>query len=146
MSRDDFKSRMGTSVIVTGVNKDGTVEAKDAAKIWMGDNRRRTASKIVFTSRDIDHECFNLWTGFGVTPRAGSCKLIRRHIWEVICARDSTKYEAFVRLLAWQTQNIGCASRIVVGSSIGLTASREGCAPRKNPEADVWIARGVHGG
>ena len=114
MTLKDFNTRMGTSVIVTGVDNKGVVQAKDAAKIWMGDCRLRKAGKIVFTSREVGPECFNLWTGFGVTPKAGCCKLIHRHIWEVICAKDRTKYKALIKLLSWQAQNIGSASRIIV--------------------------------
>jgi hypothetical protein len=114
LTRDDFSARLGDSVIVTGVDNKGAVQTKDAAKVWFGDCRRRAASKIVFTSRNVDPDCFNLWTGFGVTPKAGRCDLIHQHIREVICAGNSVAYEALLNLLAWQKQNIGRASRIIV--------------------------------
>ena len=114
MTRDDFSIRLGDSVIVTGVDNKGVVQAKDAAKIWFGDCRHRSANKIVFTSRKVGPECFNLWTGFGVTPKAGCCDLICQHIREVICAGRETEYVAFLNLLAWQAQNIGNASRVIV--------------------------------
>ena len=114
MTKDDFKTRMGTSVIVTGVTNKAVVQAHDAAKVWMGDSRRRKANKVVFTSREVGSECFNLWTDFGVAAKAGCCDLIHKHIKEVICANDPGKYKAFINLLAWQVQNIGTASRIIV--------------------------------
>jgi hypothetical protein len=114
LTRDDFSARLGDSVIVIGVNNKGAVQTKDAAKVWAGDCRRRAASKIVFTSRKTGPKCFNLWTGFGVTPKAGKCDLIHRHIHEVICAGNAPVYDAFLSLIAWQVQNIGKSSRTVV--------------------------------
>ena len=86
----------------------------DAAKVWLGDRRRRAANKIVFTSRPVGLNCLNLWTGFGVTPKAGKCDLIKQHVHEVICAGRDQENKAFLDLLAWQIQNIGRASRIIV--------------------------------
>ena len=114
LTRDDFRARLGDSVIVTGVDNKGAVEAKDAAAVWIGDCRHRAANKIVFTSRKVGPDCFNLWTGFGIAPKAGQCKHIYQHIREVICADDQVKYEAMLNLIAWQVQNIGRASRIIV--------------------------------
>ena len=114
ITRDDFAARLGDSVIVTGVDKYGLVKVKDAAKVWFGDFNRRAANRIVFTSRETDHNHFNLWTGFGVEPKAGCCELICNHIREVICAKRTAEYEAFIKLLAWQVQNVGRASRIIV--------------------------------
>jgi hypothetical protein len=114
LSRDDFSARLADSVIVIGVDKKGTPKAESAAKVWLGDCRRRFANEIVFTSRKVGPNCLNLWTGFGVTPQAGRCDLIYQHIREVICAGDPVAYEAFLNLLAWIVQNIGEPSRIVV--------------------------------
>jgi hypothetical protein len=114
IKRDDFSARLGDSVIVAGVDKEGHVKVKDAAKLWFGDCRRRTADKVVFTARDVASNHLNLWTGFGVEPNAGCCDLICNHIREVICANRDVEYKAFINLLAWQTQNIGRASRIIV--------------------------------
>jgi hypothetical protein len=114
LSRDDFAARLADSMIVTGIGNKGDVQAKDAAKVWLGDCRRRVVNEIVFTSRKVDPDCLNLWTGFGVTSEGGRCDLIYRHIQEVICARDPTAYEAFLNLLAWIVQNIGKPSRIIV--------------------------------
>jgi hypothetical protein len=114
MSRDDFAARLADSVIVTGVDNKGIVQEKDAAKVWLGDCRRRTVTKLVFTSREAGPECFNLWTDFGVPPQAGRCDLIYQHIKDVICAGREIEYKAFLDLLAWQMQNIGKASRIIV--------------------------------
>ena len=114
LSRDDFSERLADSVIVTGVDRKGSVQAKDASKFWRSDCRRRVANKIVFTSRQVGPDCLNLWTGFGVSPKEGRCDLIYRHIHEVICSGNEQDHEAFLNLLAWIVQNIGKPSRIIV--------------------------------
>jgi putative DNA primase/helicase len=55
-----------------------------------------------------------MFKGFGVEVKAGDCHLILQHILEVICAGDKFKAERFIDLLAWQVQNVGRASRIIV--------------------------------
>ena len=114
LTREDFRTRLADAVIVISVDNKCVVKTKDAAHVWFGDSRRRAAKKIVFTSRRSAPDCFNLWTEFGVTPQAGRCDLIYQHIQEVICANDAVKYEAMLNLLAWQVQNIGRSSRIIV--------------------------------
>jgi hypothetical protein len=112
---EDFsRNQMGRFVIVTRVDNKGLVQTSPAAKIWIGDARQRQATKIVFTNKEAKPDQLNLWTGFGVTPEAGKCDLIHQHIREVICARKDVEYKAFINLLAWQVQNIGKSSRIIV--------------------------------
>ena len=57
---------------------------------------------------------FNLFTGYGVTPSEGSCGRILQHIGEVIASGNVDIYNQFLALLAWQVQNVGKPSRIVV--------------------------------
>jgi hypothetical protein len=113
LTMGDFAARLGDSVIVTRVDKDMSVKANHASKVWIADCRRRIAKKIVFTSRKVSPECLNLWTGFGVTPTPGGCPRIYQHIYEVICAGRDRENKALLDLIAWQAQNIGRASRII---------------------------------
>jgi len=118
MARPDFVARLAGSVIVTSVSNKCVVKTQAAALVWMGDCRRRIANDIVFTSREGRPDCLNLWTGFGATPQAGRCDLIYQHIKEVICAGNLVAYEAMLNLLAWQVQNIGRSSRIIITLSL----------------------------
>jgi len=60
--------------------------------------------------KDID---FNLFGGFGVVPNSGSCRLIIEHVRAIICNGNENDFEAFMKLLAWQVQNIGEPSRVI---------------------------------
>jgi Family of unknown function (DUF5906) len=56
----------------------------------------------------------NLFRGFGVQPRQGDCWLIKQHILEVICEGNEIINDAMLNLIAWQLQNVGKQSRIIV--------------------------------
>ena len=112
MPRGEFNTRVDDAVIVTAV-KDLSPKTTQASKAWIEDARRRVMTAVKFTSQAVGPNDLNLWTGFGVTPKAGNCALIYQHIREVICAGRDLENEALLNLLAWQAQNIGRASRII---------------------------------
>jgi hypothetical protein len=68
----------------------------------------------VFTSKPVAPDTFNLYRGLGVEPREGECRRIIDHVHEVICSRSTADAEAMLKLLAWQIQNIGEPSRVIV--------------------------------
>lgn len=43
---------------------------------------------------------FNLWTGWGVTPREGPWDLLQAHLFEIICSADRVLYDWVMRWLA----------------------------------------------
>jgi hypothetical protein len=59
-------------------------------------------------------DCLNIYKGLGITPKEGEISRILAHIREVICAGAERDSEAMLNLLAWQIQNVGRPSRIVV--------------------------------
>jgi hypothetical protein len=109
----DLKRRVSCEVAQTG-EKDGKPVYTDASVLLMRDSRRHIYRSIDFTSKTLPGDVYNLYCGLGVTPRQGKCNLILQHIKEVICSGDEVNFEAMVNLLAWQIQNIGKPSRIVV--------------------------------
>jgi hypothetical protein len=113
LTEGDFTKRVADAVIVTGA-KDGKPTTTPASKVWLHDNRRRLATEIKFTAKKVGPSVFNLWTTFGVTPKAGQCDLIYQHIHEVICAGRDLENEALLNLLTWQAQHIGTSSRTIV--------------------------------
>lgn len=83
-----------------------TVEGKDGLKVvsvpkgkwWLDHPNRRSYERVIFApGRDIPGS-YNLWTGFGVDPRPGSCELYLSHLRDNICAgsEENMKY-----LLGW---------------------------------------------
>ena len=49
----------------------------------------------------------NLWTGWGIDPRKGSWRLLRRHIWKVLANRDPKIFKYQIKWIAWTFQNPG---------------------------------------
>jgi hypothetical protein len=87
------------------------------AKFWLGHPGRRTCRKIVFDpSGNVDPRDYNLWRGFAVQPRAGFEKQRRllRHIYQIVCRRESKKFNYLVKWLAWAVQNPHRHAEVVV--------------------------------
>lgn len=114
LSDKDFRARVATEVVITGVNDKGQPVTMDASRFWPNNAHRHTYRRIAFTSQPVADDTYNLFTGYGCNSVEGDCGLILAHIKEVICAGDSAAYEAMLSLLAWQFQNVGTPSRIIV--------------------------------
>jgi hypothetical protein len=110
----DFQLRLGSAVVIDGIDAKGKPITKQAANYWTNHTRRKFATEVVFTSGAVQPHQFNLWTGGGVRPKEGNCQLILKHIGEVIASGNVDDYNQFLNLLAWQVQNVGRPSRIVV--------------------------------
>jgi uncharacterized protein DUF5906 len=110
----DLKKRLSGEVVVSGVDDKGHVKYIDASKFWTGNAHKRIYKRIVFTNQNVDEETYNLFTSFGVKPKKGKCERILAHIKEVICAGNDKNTTALIHLLAWQIQNIGKPSRVIV--------------------------------
>ena len=109
----DLKRRLAGEV----VKKPGgpKIGYQSAYSFWTGHAQRHVYRSIVFTGRnDLPPDAYNLFRGLGVTPREGRCGLILSHIEEVICSGDRVAFEAMINLMAWQIQNIGKPSRVIV--------------------------------
>jgi Family of unknown function (DUF5906) len=121
VSRDDFlpiqdcdlKRRLACEVVITG-DKDGTPVYGAAFPFWTGHAARHVYRNVVFTSEPVPETAYNLYRGLGVRPAPGNCAAILAHVHEVICLGDDAVTRAVLDLLAWQIQNIGKPSRVVV--------------------------------
>lgn len=109
----DLKRRLAGEVVVIG-EKDGMPFHGPAFPFWTGHADRHTYRRIAFTNRALRADTYNLYRGLGVTPKEGKCALILEHIRDVFASGDQAVADAIVELLAWQIQNIGKPSRIVV--------------------------------
>jgi len=105
----DLGRRLASEVVMA----DGDYQA--AYNFWTSHAQRHVYRSIVFSSRkDLPSDAYNLYRGLGVTPREGCCELILAHIRDVICSGNLRDTTAMLDLMAWQMQNIGQPSRIVV--------------------------------
>jgi hypothetical protein len=98
---DDLQRRLEDEVVLLGH------QYLPAAYAWKESRGKHIYRRIQFTNQNVTEDTFNLFRGLGVTAKAGSCNLIKQHIFEVICSSDEKSYEAMLSLMAWQLQNIG---------------------------------------
>ena len=113
--KDEVKLVLGGKAVLVGFDNAENPIYKDAYPAWEGAKGRRNMTEVVMTSQATSEHQWNLFPGFGVRPKAGCCDRILQHIHEVICSKDDVAYEAMMNLIAWQFQNIGTPSRIIVG-------------------------------
>jgi hypothetical protein len=112
LSEKELGLLISTEVVATGAGDKITYVA--AAKYFIGNINRRVYRRIVFTSKMVPQDHYNIFKGLAIKPKAGCCDRIKFHIRSVICSDDDAAYHAMLNLIAWQLQNIGRASRIIV--------------------------------
>jgi len=57
---------------------------------------------------------YNLYRGLAITPKKGSWKHMRRHIWEIACNRDKRKFNFWVKRSALVVQKPGTPPGVAV--------------------------------
>jgi Family of unknown function (DUF5906) len=121
IQENDLKRRLASEVALTGERdaKPGERPGRKpvyegAFKFWTGHARRHVYRQIAFTNEALPPDTLNLFRGLGVTPREGCCERVLAHIHEVICSGDDAANDAMLKLMAWQIQNIGKPSRVIV--------------------------------
>lgn len=110
----EFEMILADRVIFIGYDANNRSVYTPAARFWLGETGRRIISRLVFTSQPVADDELNLFRGFGVEPRPGPLTRILEHIRVVICREDEEIFHCLLDLLAWQVQNIGKPSRIIV--------------------------------
>ena len=78
----------------------------NAAQLWLEHPRRREyLGGVVFDpARTAPREYFNLWTGYGVTPRRGSWHLMKDHVLKVVCGGNHEYYKYLINVAALMIQ------------------------------------------
>ena len=121
IQENDLKRRLANAVVLIGMRDAKPGERpgqkpiyEGAFKFWTGHARRHVYRHIAFTSKELPDDTLNLFRGFGVTPKEGCCERILKHVYEVICSSDAAASDTMLDLMAWQIQNIGKPSRVIV--------------------------------
>src|SRR5271170_4285258 len=109
----DLKRRLTGEVVFTGFVNEKPVH-EPAFSFWTGHAQRHIYRRVAFTNKPLSADTYNLYRGLGVTPREGKCERILVHVRDVICSGNTADTEAMLKLLAWQIQNIGEPSRVIV--------------------------------
>jgi hypothetical protein len=113
-------------------------------RFWLSHAKRRVCRRIVFDpSGNIDPRDYNLWQGFAVEPEAGFSKQRRllRHIYQVVCRRDSKKFNYLIKWLAWAVQNPHRHAEVVVV----FKSEAEGCGKSTVGNVLLEIFGACHG-
>jgi hypothetical protein len=104
---------------------------------WLQHNDRRTHSGLALVPGDpreppkevLPGGRYNLWRGFGVTPKQGDCRLLLEHIQNIIADGDMGLYEYIMFTLAWWVQHPGERAEIALVLQ-GLKGSGKGVLAR----------------
>jgi len=95
----DFRNRY--SHVQVAVERGGKLPgAIPLGSWWLGHPQRRQFESIIFAPGQEIPGTFNLWRGFGVTPKAGECAPFFEHIRNVVCAGKDEHYRYIVGWLA----------------------------------------------
>lgn len=104
-SFDAFRNRYMRRYVEIGRDKNGNVETMALGKWWLMNTAARQYRKIVFyPGRDVPHDQYNLWRGFGCDAKPGDGHLgFLEHIDKNICggAGEVTDY-----VLNWMARMI----------------------------------------
>ncbi len=120
LSAESFCMAYQNVNIIVGFTKDGEPITMPLGTLWIySEMRRQYLDGIVFDPSGNKREgCLNLWTGFAVQPKKGSWKLMRRHIWKILCKKNKPAFRYLMCWLARMLQHpelIGYAAVVLRG-------------------------------
>jgi len=107
-----FTEFYGNKYIKIRVEKADSIEEKvtPLGNYWLKWRRRQTYQGIDLVPGAepvLPNGYLNLWRGYAVEPRAGSWRLMQRHIVEVLASGDRAQAEYIFRFAAWAVQHPG---------------------------------------
>ena len=83
---------------------------------WLGHRDRLQFRGVIFRpgGEKIVSDCLNLWQGWGVEPKSGDWRLIRKHIVEVVAGGNKEFSEYVIRWIAWAIQNPAAQAEVAL--------------------------------
>ena len=138
ISDKDFRLKLG-NMFVRVDDGHGGKKRVSAEKFWIS-HLDRDEREVIFDPKAPPGisvpEKYNLWGGFAVVPKkaTGRQRRIMRHVFEVICRRDKTKFKYLVCWLAWAVQNPDKNPE----TAIVLKSARQGTG---KTTLNVWMCR-----
>jgi hypothetical protein len=107
MSFMDFQNYYSNKYICIG-EKAGEKVYKPLGEVWIKHPMRRQYTGITMEPcKESTEGKYNLWRGFSVEPVAGVWKLMRDHIFHIICSQDDNAYQYVMGWLALTIQKPG---------------------------------------
>ena len=110
----ELKRRLANEIVHVGYGKQKEPLYKPAFDVFTGNAHRHVYDRLAFSGKPVADNVCNLFRGLGVAPEPGKCDRMLAHVHEVICSGDEATANAMLNLMAWQIQNIGEPSRVVV--------------------------------
>jgi hypothetical protein len=111
-----FRERYANQYIMVS-NGRGRLETQPFAPIWLTHPHRRQYEGLDLVPGGpaiLPNGYLNLWRGWGIEPRKGSWRLIKRHIVEVL-ANGNQEFEDFIiNSTAWKFQHPGSPLEVVL--------------------------------
>ncbi len=99
---------------VWGVDKKGKPILIPMGHAWIVSKYRRQYKGIRMTPMLDDDEYFNLWKGFTVKPVKGSWKLMKRHIFKVLCDGNKKLFQYVMGWFARMIQQPGSPGEVAI--------------------------------
>lgn len=103
-SFNDFTNRYCNQKVKVG-NKNGEDVFSPLGKWWLTHAERRQFDTVTFSPGQDTPGRYNLWKGFAVEPRPGSCQKYLDHVFNNICSGNQEHYEY---LIAWMARAVQC--------------------------------------
>jgi hypothetical protein len=91
-------------------DQQGNEKRRPLGAYWLVHSDRRGYEGVDLVPNapvEMPGRMLNLWRGFGVEPRAGDWRLMRRHVCDVLAAGDQKAAEYMLRWVAWSFQHPG---------------------------------------
>lgn len=108
ISQCELEKLYQRETIITGFNRFGEVR-KNILKAWAEHSSCTvyTGGVVFAPNQEVPDDCFNLWRGFAITPKANQAATskIHDHIDRIICGGDSDLSEYVYNWMAYTIQN-----------------------------------------
>ncbi len=121
-----FRERYANQYIIVP-NGRGRWESVSLAPIWLTHPHRRQYEGLDLVPDGppvLPNGYLNLWKDWGVKPRKGSWRLMRRHIAEVLANGNQVCEDFIIRFTAWKFQNPGVRPEVVLALLGGKGAGK----------------------
>ncbi|CRX39580.1 DUF5906 domain-containing protein [Estrella lausannensis] len=88
-SKQSFKDTYENQLVLCADGKE-----RSKAEVWLKSPKRRQYKGITFSPgrQTQDKDLYNLWRGFSVEPKQGSCALFKEHMRRVICGGNEVYF------------------------------------------------------
>jgi hypothetical protein len=119
MSFDDLTNRYMNQFVNVGTEE--KPKYKSVGRWWLEHPMRRQCDTMTFAPNrepymfgDGERVVYNLWKGFGVEARPGSCDLFLQHMMDNICGGVKTHYDYLLRWMARAVQQPASVGEVAI--------------------------------